>query len=101
MADKDTSTTTNAVTHGDDGSQPVAPLMLTTIDNPWDPFEEFDEWFAWDARAGYHTTSYLARIVKSSDELSDADQQLAINHAIEEIVEMNVLGIYQKVSKSS
>ncbi len=43
--------------------------MLTTLDNPFDPFSQFDEWYAWDERAGYHTTSFLARIVKTSDDI--------------------------------
>jgi hypothetical protein len=72
--------------------------MLTTVDNPWNPFTHFDEWYAYDAACGYHTTSFLARIVRTSDELSDADQSLAIEQAIDEIVEENVNGLYQKVT---
>lgn len=72
--------------------------MLTTVDNPWNPFTHFDEWYAYDEACGYHTTSFLARIVRTSDELSDADQSLAIEQAIDEIVEENVNGLYQKVT---
>lgn len=71
--------------------------MLTTLDNPFDPFTQFDEWYAFDEAQGYHTTSYLSRITKTSDELSQADQDLAIEIAIDEIVKLNVLGIYKKV----
>jgi hypothetical protein len=67
--------------------------MLTTVDNPNDPFTHFDEWYAWDEANGYHTTGYLARIVVTSDELSEADQNAAIEAAIDEIVEMNTLGV--------
>lgn len=75
--------------------------MLTTTDNPHDPFTEWDAWHAFDERQGYHTTAYLGRIVVTSDELSEADQQLAIERAIDEIVELNVLGIYKKVSRDT
>lgn len=71
--------------------------MLTTVDNPFDPFTQYDEWFAWDASAGYHTPSFLARVARSSDELSDADQRVAVNDAIDEIVRENVNGVYRKV----
>ena len=71
--------------------------MLTTVDNPFDPFTQFDEWFAFDEARGYHTTAFLARIVRTSDDLSDADQSLAIEQAVDEIVRENVLGIYRKV----
>ncbi len=73
--------------------------MLTTVDNPYDPFTQYDEWYAFDYAAGYHTPSFLARIVKTSDELSEADQQLAICDAIDEIVKENVLGVYRKVTR--
>ena len=75
--------------------------MLTTIDNPFDPFTQFDEWFAYDEAKDYHTCAYLARIVKSSDELSQPDEELAIESAIDEIVSLNILGIYRKVTEDN
>lgn len=72
-------------------------VMLTTVDNPYDPFDQWDEWFQWDTANGYNTSSFLARIVRSSDDLSDADQALAIEAAIDEIVTMNVTGMYRKL----
>lgn len=71
--------------------------MLTTIDNPFNPHTHFDEWYQFDRAAGYDTASYLARIVKTSDDLSEADQDLALEQAIDEIIKENVLGIYTKV----
>lgn len=79
----------------------MAEHMLTTIDNPFDPWTQWDEWYAWDNQAGYDTPSYLARIVRTSDELSEADQSQAIEDAIDEIVKENVLGIYRKVAQNS
>lgn len=71
--------------------------MLTTIDNPFDPFTQFDSWFQFDEAKGYHSCSYLARIAKISDALSDEDQALAIESAIDEIVSLDPLNIYRKV----
>jgi hypothetical protein len=73
--------------------------MLTTVDNPYDPFTQWDEWFAWDLNAGYHTPGLLARVAHLGDDLSDADQHLAIQQAIDEIVEENVLGVFRKVKQ--
>lgn len=75
----------------------MAVYMLTTVDNPYDPGEDFEEWRAFDERSGYHTLAYLARIVSSSNDLSEADQQLAIQLAVDEIARENILGIYRKV----
>ena len=71
--------------------------MLTTSDNPFNPYTHWDEWYAFDVAAGYHTSAYLARIVRSSDELSESDQSLAIKEAIDEILEYNLTGNYIKV----
>ena len=79
----------------------MATAMLTTVDNPFNPFTHFDEWYQWDEAAGYHTTSFLARIARTSDDLSEADQELAIDLAIDEIVRENVLGLYRKVEKET
>ena len=76
-------------------------VMLTTIDNPYNPFIQFDEWKAFDESKGYFTCSYLARIAKTSHELSETDYNEAVNDAINEILFNDVLGIYQKVTKSN
>lgn len=75
--------------------------MLTTTDNPFDPFTQYDEWDSFDRAQGYYTSGLLARIVVTSDELSETDQDLAIEQGIDEIVSENVLGIYRKVAQAS
>ena len=71
--------------------------MLTTVDNPYDPFTQFNEWFSYDQAAGYNTPALLGRVIVTSDDLSDTDQSIAMENAIDEIVTENVLGIYRKV----
>lgn len=72
-------------------------MMLTTIDNPFSPFTQWDEWKRYDEDNKYYTCSYLARIAKTSDDLSEADYNKAIDDAIEEIVSLNINGMYTKV----
>jgi hypothetical protein len=73
--------------------------MLTTIDNPYNPFTQYDEWYALDEARGYHSTGLLARYAITSDELSFKDQEIAINLAINEIIHDNPFGMYKKVTK--
>ena len=73
--------------------------MITTTDNPYDPFTQFDESYAYDVSMGYHTLAYSARIAVSSEELSEFDDDKAIEDAIDEIIKYNILGIYRKVAK--
>lgn len=74
--------------------------MLTTLDNPFDPFTQYDEWEAFDHDRGYYTDALLARVAITSDELSEADQDQAIEIAISEIISENTLGIYKRVTKN-
>jgi len=78
----------------DDGEE----HLLTTIDNPWNPWTNYDEWWQWDRAHGYDTPGYLARVVNTSFDLSEADQALAIEQAIDEICKLNVNGLYTKAT---
>lgn len=71
--------------------------MLTTVDNPFDPFTQYDEWSAFDERAGYNTPEFLARIAILSHDMSEEQQSEAIESAIDEITDLNVNGMYKKV----
>lgn len=77
----------------------VLRLALTTEDNPYDPFDEFEEWFKFDVSQGYHTCAYLARVTTTSTDLTEADQLEATNEAIEEILKLNLTGNYQVVER--
>lgn len=72
--------------------------MLTTVDNPYSPFTEFDQWYAFDTQAGHHTLSLLARVTRTSDELSELDQSQAIDQGITTILTEDVSEMYTKVA---
>lgn len=75
----------------------MATHMLTTVDNPYDPTTHFDEWYAFDESHGYFTMNLLARVLVTSDELSDADQDAAVEDAIDDVISNNVSGLFRKV----
>lgn len=72
---------------------------ITTIDNPYSPFNEFNEWYLFDVLHGYNSCSYLARIAKTSNSLSDKQNDEEIERAIDEIILNDIFGIYTKVYK--
>lgn len=78
--------------------------MLTTVDNPYDPFTQYDAWEAEDERLsqlkGIQTCNQmLARMTITSDELDEDEQRIANETAITRILELNPLGAYRKVTK--
>jgi len=80
----------------------VAEFMLSLASNPYDPFEEYDLWAQFDRHEGFDTAGLLARAVSTSDDLSDADQDLAVEQAIDSIVQNESFGgLYKKVERKT
>ena len=73
--------------------------MLTTIDNPYDPFDQFDSWFLYDVEKGYNSCDYLGRTAMTSEALSDEENNHEIERAIDEIIKYDFMNIYKKVCK--
>jgi hypothetical protein len=89
----------SVTTSVDSANYDQTTYMLTTFDNPFDPFTQWDEWLAWDMHAGYNTCGLLERVSNASDELSPADSFLAIQQGIDEVVRENVSGMHRKVKR--
>lgn len=67
----------------------VVDTMLTTYDNPFNPFDNYDEWLRWDSDQGYNTPELLAQVLGNTDDALDEVEvaQLhatAINYIIDE-----------------
>lgn len=75
-------------------------VMLTTFDNPYDPFDDFVQWFMFDIEQGYYTCSRLARIARYSEEFSVAEDKAETERAIDEIIDNDFLNIYKKVTRT-
>ena len=73
--------------------------MLTTIDNPFDPFDDFSNWYVYDSQKGYNSCGLLANMAGTSKVYSDDENNSLIEYAIEEIINNNPLKIYTKVTK--
>ena len=70
--------------------------MLTTVDNPFDPFDDFTSWFLFDIEKGYNSCGKVMRIAKLSDDLTEKEEDLEIERAIDEIIKYDPLDVYKK-----
>ena len=75
----------------------MAAVFLTTLDNPYDYFTQFDEWYAFDREKGYNTCNYIARIALTSTEMSEKEYEDAVEDAVNEALRLNITGNYKKV----
>lgn len=78
-----------------------AKCMLTTIDNPFNPFEDFSSWFMFDIEKGYNTCGRLMRIANIPDDFTEQEEDEEIERAIDTIIKYDVLDIYKKVTKQT
>ena len=70
---------------------------ITTFDNPYDPFKQFEQWFLFDVEKGYNTCDYLGRIARTSEQLSQEENDLETERAIDEIIKLDFMNKYKKV----
>ena len=77
----------------------ASKCALTTVDNPYNPFEQFISWFLFDEEKGYHSCAYLGRIARTSDQLSDEENNREIERAIDEIIKYDFTNTYRKVKE--
>lgn len=71
--------------------------MLSTFDNPFNPFENFEDWNRFDVEKGYYSCSRLARIAKYSDEMTDVESEAENKRAIDEFIMYDPTNIYIRV----
>jgi hypothetical protein len=74
-------------------------LMLTTLDNPYNPKEDYGKWKRWDEDNNYYTESYIARLIDMEEFVDDDDLRLEElrKKVILDILEHDVLNVYTLV----
>ena len=83
--------------HGYSGT--THQCALTTKDNPYNPFEDYSSWNSFDIEKGYYSSSRLMRIAKVTDEMTDCEENIEIERAIDEIIANDPFDLYKKVAK--
>jgi len=75
----------------------MARAMLSTFDNPFNPFEKFDSWLQFDLQKGHNSCELLGRIARTSDQLTDEENDVEIERAIDQIVKYDYEHKYCKI----
>ena len=76
-------------------------IALTTIDNPYNPFDDFTSWLMFDIEKGYNTNERLARITELKDDMTEQEQKDEIERGIERLISLDPLDIYIKVENKT
>lgn len=73
---------------------------LTTNDNPFNPFTDFDNWFMFDIEKGYDCCSKLDRLSTFTDSMSEQECNNETERAIDALVSLDFTDTYKKVSRN-
>ena len=74
-------------------------VALTTIDNPYDYFTQFEQWFLFDVEKGYNTCAYLGRKAQILDGMTQKEEDEEVERIIDEIIKDDFLNIYKKIKQ--
>jgi hypothetical protein len=75
--------------------------MLTTKDNPYSPFDQFELWQMFDIEMGYQTCERLGKVIRLEDDMTDSEKEEAMDQAIDEIIKYDPLGVYVRATENS
>lgn len=66
-------------------------VWVTTSDNPYDYFTEYEKWYDFDESHRYSTSGLVARLANTNNELTDDQMNYDIENAITDICENSSL----------
>ena len=75
----------------------MVQCFLTTVDNPYDPYEQFEQWYRFDNDHGYNSSGLLMRLAETSSQFTDNENAYEIEKAIDKIVAADPCNIYKKI----
>lgn len=77
----------------------MTECKLTTNDNPYDPFNNFDEWYQFDMENNHNSCSMLMRIANINDDFTELEYNNEIERAIDFIIKHDVEDKFKKLSR--
>ena len=79
-------------------------FMLTTVDNPFDPFDDFISWRMYDIKKSSEVgllpcCEYVAKMSEITDDMNQKERNTEIERVIDDIIKYNTVRAFKKVQK--
>ena len=74
--------------------------MLTTFDNPYNPFEQFDQWLMFDKEKGYDSCERLMRLANISDEMTQKEIDEEVDRAMDRLIDIDITNTFTKIKRT-
>lgn len=74
-------------------------VRITSKDNPYNPFDNFRDWFLYDVEKGYYTCDKLGRLSNFRELMTEEQILEETERTIDRLIEIDPLNMYKKVEK--
>lgn len=75
--------------------------MLTTVDNPYNPFDQFTLWWLFDVEKGYNSCGRLMRIADLKEDMSEPEEDAELERAMDALIQNDFLNVFKKVVRQT
>ena len=76
-------------------------VAISTFDNPYDPFENFDEWYRYDCDKGYGSCQILANLTEVFEGMTPKEFNEEMERGIDQLLIADPVNLYTKVVRES
>lgn len=75
----------------------MSGYMVTTMDNPYNPFKDYAEWYEWDHEYCWFTCEWLAIFDRTSIDLDPETNRRLADEGVNDFLAFNPYGMHFKV----
>ena len=75
--------------------------MISTKDNPFDPFDDFNAWLLFDKEKGYDSNERVARLAHITEDMTEEESDKEFERAMDRLIEIDPLDIFIKIRRKS
>ena len=73
---------------------------ITTMDNPYNPFEQFALWDLFDKEKGYYSNQKVARLVRFTEDMTEKEMLEEYERAIDQLISLDFTNTFIKVYRN-
>jgi hypothetical protein len=75
--------------------------MITTFDNPYNPFDEFNLWLMFDKEKGYNSCERMMRLANITEDMTQIEIDAECDRAMDRLIELDFTNTFPRFFRDS
>ena len=75
--------------------------MITTFDNPYNPFDEFNLWLMFDKEKGYNSCERMMRLANITEDMTQIEIDAECDRAMDRLIELDFTNTFTRFFRDS